>query len=130
MKNSYNIRALLDMAQDYLNAENEYRIFCLTFKGGWIPNMDPEEYGNYVRKETASTCTWDALRSACEVISADVDAVVATAKSMNRYEKRNRWQVCAHVGWRAEDNVRRFWEIPDEWNGYFRSTGRPLPWAS
>lgn len=130
MKNSYNIRALLDMAQNYLNAENEYRIFCLTFKGGWVPSLDTEEYGNYVRKETASTCTWDALRSACEIVSVDVNAVLTTAKAMNRYEKRNRWQVCAHVGWRAEDNVRRFWASPDGWSGYFHSTGRPLPWAS
>ena len=80
MKNNYNVRALLDMAQEYLNAENEYRTFCLTFKGGWVPNLEPSEYGDYIRKEAASTYTWRALKSACEVISADVDAVVATAK--------------------------------------------------
>ena len=130
MKNNYNVRALLDMAQEYLNAENEYRTFCLTFKGGWVPNLEPSEYGDYIRKEAASTYTWRALKSACEVISADVDAVVATAKAMNRYEKRERWQVCAHIGWDNEDNVRRFLAATDGWRGYFHSTGRPFPWAS
>ena len=130
MKNSYNVKALLDMAQEYLNAEDEYRRFLLTFKGGWVPSMKPEEYGEYRHKETASTCTAYALRCACEVVDADMDAVIAMAKAMNRYEKRERWQVCAHLGWRDEDRARRFLAKPDEWAGYFRSTGRPYPWAA
>ena len=130
MKENYNVKALLDMAQEYLNAENEYRVFLLTFKGGWVPSTKPEEYGEYPHKETANTCTAYALRSACEVVSADMDAVIAMAKAMNRYEKRERWQVCAHLGWRDENHARRFLAKPDEWTGYFRSTGRPHPWAA
>ena len=130
MKENYNVKALLDMAQEYLNAENEYRVFLLTFKGGWVPRTKPEEYGEYRHKETASTCTAYALRCACEVVSADMDAVIAMAKAMNRYEKRERWQVCAHLGWRDENHARRFLAKPDEWTGYFRSTGRPHPWAA
>ena len=130
MKNNYKVKALLDMAQEYLNAEDEYRRFLLTFKGGWVPSMKPEEYGEYRHKETASSCTAYALRCACEVVSADMDAVIAMAKAMNRYEKRERWQVCAHLGWRDEDRARRFLAKPDEWAGYFRSTGRPYPWAA
>jgi hypothetical protein len=130
MKENYNVKALLDMAQEYLNAENEYRVFLLTFKGGWVPSTKPEEYGEYRHKETASTCTAYALRCACEVVSADMDAVIAMAKAMNRYEKRERWQVCAHLGWRDENHARRFLAKPDEWTGYFRSTGRPHPWAA
>ncbi len=108
MENNYNVRALLDMAQEYLNAENDYRVFCLTFKGGWVPNMKPGEYGRYCQKETESRCTYYALRSACEVVSADMKSVLAMAKAMNRYEKREKWQVCAHIGWRAEEKARRF----------------------
>lgn len=130
MKENYNVKALLDMAQEYLNAENEYRVFLLTFKGGWVPSTKPEEYGEYRHKETASTCTAYALRCACEVVSADMDAVIAMAKAMNCYEKRERWQVCAHLGWRDENHARRFLAKPDEWTGYFRSTGRPHPWAA
>ena len=132
MKNSYNVKSLLDMAQEYLNAENEYRVFLLTFKGGWVPSMKPEEYGEYRHKETASTCTAYALRCACEVVSADVNAVIAMAKAMNRYEKRERWQVCAHLprDYYGDDRVRRFLAKPDEWAGYFRSTGRRYPWAA
>ena len=59
-----------------------------------------------------------------------MDAVIAMAKAMNRYEKRERWQVCAHLGWRDENHARRFLAKPDEWTGYFRSTGRPHPWAA
>lgn len=130
MKNSYNVKALLDMAQEYLNAENEYRVFCLTFKGGWVPSMKPEEYGRYCTMEAASRHTWDALRSACKIVSADMAAVIAMAKAMNRYEKRERWQVCASLGWRDEDHARRFLaEDRGEFAGYFRSTGRRQPWA-
>ena len=131
MESKYNVKALLDMAQEYLNAENEYRVFCLTFKGGWVPSMKPEEYGEYCKKETASTCTAFALRSACEIVSADMNAVIAMAKAMNRYEKRERWQKVAFLGWRDEDNARRFLsEDGGEWAGYFRSTGRRCPWAA
>ena len=132
MEKNYNVKSLLDMAQEYLNAENEYRVFLLPFKGGWVPSMKPEEYGEYRHKETASTCTAYALRCACEVVSADMDAVIAMAKSMNRYEKRERWQVCAHLprDYYGDDRVRRFLAKPDEWAGCFRSTGRRQPWAA
>ena len=130
MNNKYDVNALLEMAQEYLNAENEYRVFCLTFKGGWVPNMDPEKYGQYVQRETEARSTFYALRSACKVVSADCKTVVSMAKAMNRYEKRERWQTCAHIGYRAEDNARRFLSAPGEWSGYFRSTGRRFPWAA
>ena len=132
MEKNYNVKSLLDMAQEYLSAENEYRVFLLTFKGGWVPSTKPAEYGEYRHKETASTCTAYALRCACEVVSADMDAVIAMAKSMNRYEKRERWQVCAHLprDYYGDDRVRRFLAKPDEWAGCFRSTGRRQPWAA
>lgn len=127
MESNYNIQALLDMAQEYLNAENEYRLFLTTYKGGYVSSMKPEDYGDYCHKEAVSTCTYDALRSACKVVSADVDKVIATAKAMNRFEKRERWQVCAHIGWRDEDNIRRFFAEDDGLQHYFCSTGRPKP---
>ncbi len=133
MKNSYDVKALLDMAQEYLNAESEYRVFLLTFKGGWVPSMEPGEYGDYCKKEAASNHTWDALRSACKIVSADMSAVLATAKAINRYEKRERWQVCVfHPEPYRQDaaNLRRFFSNGDEWRGYFRSTGRRQPWAA
>ena len=124
---NYDIRILLDMAQEHLNAENEYRLFLTTYKGGYVRHMDPEIYGDYCHKEAKSTCTYDALRSACKVVFADMDKVIATAKAMNRFEKRERWQVCAHIGWRDEDNIRRFFSEDDGLQNYFHSTGRPKP---
>ena len=132
MENSYNVRALLDMAQEYLNAENEYRVFLLTFKGGWVPSMKPEEYGDYCKKEAASNYTYDALRNACKIISADMATVLATAKAINRYEKRERWQVCAHIPGTCygEERVRRFFSEGDGWAGHYHSTGRRKAWAA
>ena len=131
MNSNYNVKTLLDLAQEYLNAEEEYRRFLLTFKGGWVPSMDPEKYGSYCQKETASTCAAYALRRACDMVSADMDAVIATVKAMNRYEKRNRWQVCACLGWRdGEYRARRFFDTSDEWRSHYRSTGRRFPWAA
>ena len=131
MNTEYNVKALLDMAQEYLTAENEYRLFLRTWKGGWVPSMDPEKYGEYVRRDVMTSATYDALRSACKVVDADLDSVITTAKAMNRYERRERWQVCAHVGYRDEDPLRRFLASPNEWETkYYRSTGRPIPWAA
>lgn len=107
MEIKYNVNALLDMAQEYLAAENEYRTFLLGFRGGWVPDMEPGEYGEYCKREATSSRTWEALRSACKIVSADMDAVLKMAKAMNRYEKRECWQTCAHIDWRAEDNARR-----------------------
>ena len=75
----------------------------------------------------ASRYTEVKLAKICSEIFADMDKVIATAKAMNRFEKRERWQVCAHIGWRDEDNIRRFFAEDDGLQHYFCSTGRPKP---
>ena len=133
MNSNYDVKPLLDMAQAFLTAEEDYRRFCLTFKGGWVANIPAEEYGEYIRKESASSYTWSALRDACKVVSADMSAVIATAKAINRYEARERWQVCVFhpEPYRSDaDRLRRFWASGDEWRGHFHSTGRRYPWAA
>lgn len=100
-------------------------------ESGWIDELDGHLY-----KE--SSCTGSALSTACRLVGADVNTVIATAKAMNRFEKRERWQVCAHLptGWCSrcgeygEDRVRRFF-ASREWDAdYFQSTGRRHPWAA
>ena len=107
---NYDVDALLSMAQEYLEAEERYRVFLLTFKGGWVYNIDTVEYGNCVQYETESSATYNALFSACKVVRADPLKVIGMAKAMNRYEKRERWQKCATIGWSnlAYENARRY----------------------
>ena len=74
---------------------------------------------------------------ACKLVNADSSIVMATVKAMNRYERRNRWQVCARLpsgyNWRKgeeyEDTLRRFWSVPDPDAAYFQSSGRQKPWS-
>ena len=145
MKNqfTYKPEILVEMAQEYLQAEEALRVFVKkhTPFPGYCNLSDRNDESEYWRLDKASSCTWDALRSACRLVDANIDAVLAMAKAMNRYEKRERWQVCAHLptGWCSscgdygeygEDRVRRFFSNGDEWTGYFRSTGRRQPWAA
>ena len=91
----------------------------------------------YERHSKESSCTWSAFVDACRLVNADPDAVLTTVKSMNRYEKRERWQVCAHLpsgyDWHnledRKDTLRRFWSAPDPDADYFQSTGRRKPWT-
>ncbi len=111
MSTNYNVRMLLDMAEDWLAAENDFHIFLLTFKGGWVPNLDPSEYGRYVQKETECVQKWSALNTTCDIVSANAPAVVAAAKAMQRRDKKERWQTCIHFSRAMEENARRFFSI-------------------
>ena len=108
MCDNYNVNCLMIMAQTWLNAENEFNVFLLTFNGGLVHNMDPERYGDFVEHKTESLATWRALSDACTLVGADIEKVVGMAKAMNRYEKRENYTKCAFVGWRAEDSARRY----------------------
>ena len=96
-----------------------------------------EDHASYERHDKESSCTWSAFVSACRLVNADPNAVMATVKAMNRYEKRERWQVCAHLpsgyDWHnhedRKDTLRRFWSAPDPDTDYFQSTGRRKPWT-
>ena len=140
---TYKPEILVGMAQEYLQAEHSYREYIRehTNKYGVI-RLETVDAGIwYWVKEKESHCTWDALRSACRMVDADMETVLSTAKAMNRYERREQWQVCAHLpsGWCSEcgeygeygeERVRRFF-AERAWDaGYFQSTGRKHPWTA
>ena len=131
---TYKPEILVEMAQEYLQAEEAFRVFVKkhTPFPGYCNLSDRNDESEYWRLDRSVSCTWDALRSACRMVDANIDAVLAMAKAMNRYEKRERWQVCAHLprDYYGDDRVRRFLAKPDEWAGCFRSTGRRQPWAA
>ena len=137
---SYNPEILVEMAQEYLNAENDARIFYRRhrpFPGALLDLPTVEDRACYERHDKKTSCTWSAFVSACRLVNADPDAVLATVKAMNRYEKRERWQVCAHLpsgyDWHnyedRKDALRRFWSAPNVGADFFQSTGRRKPWT-
>lgn len=132
---AYDVKVLLEIAQEYLQAEEEWQVHMKTWKGGWVSDMEPGAYGNHCDKFRKMNATWSALYDACRLVYADIHAVLGTAKAMNRYEKREDYQVCAYLpsGYsfachmEGEDRVRRFWAKP-EWDAkYYQSTGRRIP---
>ena len=139
---TYKPEILVEMAQEYLQAENDYREFIKSHSDGYGLRLKAKEDERwYWVKEKESSCAMSALCDACRLVNANVDTVLATAKAMNRYEKRHQWQACAHLpsGWcrycgeygeDGGDRVRRFFSASDDWAGFFRSTGRRQPWAA
>ncbi len=137
---NYEPTVLVRMAQEYLNAAQEFEAFVASkkFPGCDFVTLKTEEDNRlYWVKEKESSCKWDALRDACELVSADVDIVLLTAKAMNRFEKKMRWQVCAHLpfGWcsecceHGETRVRRFFAVSSTDETCFQSSGRFHPWG-
>lgn len=60
----------------------------------------------------------------CRLLDIESDSLIAMVKAMNRYEKRERWQVCAHAD---EDKATRFLTKDDGWGTrYYTSTGRKI----
>ena len=139
-KFTYKPEILVEMAQEYLNAENDARIFYQQhrpFPGAMLNLQTVEERACYERHDKETSCTLSAFVSACRLVNANPDTVMATVKAMNRYEKRERWQVCAHLpggyDWHnhedRKDTLCRFWSVSDGEDNYFQSTGRRKPWA-
>ena len=140
---TYKPGVLVEMAQEYLEAERSYRDFIAQHKNqyGSLVLGSADDRVSYWVKDKESSCAGSALSTACRLVRADVNTVIATAKAMNRFEKRERWQVCAHLptGWCSrcgeygeygEDRVRRFFAAR-EWDAdFFQSTGRRHPWAA
>lgn len=138
---TYDPKVLVEMAQGYLEAERDYREFINTHKDeyGTLQLLSTEENVNYWVKEKECYGFWSALCSACRLVNADILTVVATGKAMNRYEKRNKWQVCAYLPtglcsacyWDyGEDRVTRFFAAQDPDKECYQSTGRRKGGAS
>lgn len=88
---------LIEMAQDYLLEEAEYQQYRRTFKGGWVPSLDPSKYGRYKQLEATATAKLEYLKRTCDILGANMDSVLKVAKAVNRYEKRVRWQYCIRI---------------------------------
>ena len=77
----YNPEILVEMAQEYLNAENDARIFYRQhrpFPGAMLDLRTVEDRARYERHDKESSCTWNAFVSACRLVNADPDTVMAS----------------------------------------------------
>lgn len=120
----YDINVLIEAVNDYLYAENELKLFLRTWKGGWWTNKTAQEREDYTRYDRTSSEKWNTVNMMCRLLDIDSDRLIAMVKSMNRYEKRERWQVCAHVN---EDKATQFLTKDDGWGTrYYTSTGRKI----
>lgn len=87
MEFTYKPEILIELAQTYLYADNDYWQFVHNHS-----SATQAETEDYHVKEKEAALTLDALRYACRMVDADRTAVLAAAKAMNRYEKRELWQ--------------------------------------
>jgi hypothetical protein len=121
---NFNVNVLIEAAQDYLAEENEQRLFLRGWTGGWWENLPAKAREDYTKHSERVNCKWDTVRMMCQMVDVDIDKVISTAKAMNRYAKRERWQVCAHID---EKSALKFFANTDGWGDrYYTSTGRKI----
>ena len=137
---TYKPEILVTMAQEYLEAETEARLFYKKhrpFPNSTLVLRTAEDRIDYAAHDKKTACTWSAFVFGCRMVDADPSTVMGTMKAMNRFEKRVRWKVCAHLpsghdwynGEDRQDTLRRFWSVRDPDVDYFQSTGRQKPWT-
>lgn len=121
---TYDPQILYNIATDCIYAENELCRFCAAHRpspGARLDLHETDDRVNYFRYNERANQLWQAFSSSCKLVHADPDAVLATVKAMNRYEKREKWQVCAHLPVYECDNtytfgderLRRFWNAAE-----------------
>lgn len=93
----YKPEILIELAQTYLYADNDFWLFVHRHSRGDVLQLDtPEEERAYLLKEKEAALTLDALRYACRLVGADRGAVLATAKAMIRRGRRTHLPNNAH----------------------------------
>lgn len=135
----YKPNVLLQIAFEALNAQDEYSRFVSEHKDkdGFLILRNNEDIASYFVQGERNACTWDTLTNSCLLVNADLKTVIATAKAMNRYERKEHWKICAKLptGFSlscsdfGEDRTMRFFSMPSLEAQYFQSTGRRKPWA-
>ena len=121
---TYDPQILVDIANDCIYEEGEQRRFCHKHRSAPDALLDlhkeSDKIDYYIHSERTSAL-WFSFSRACKMVHADPDTVLATVKAMNRYEKREKWQVCAHLPsyeydnsyTYGEDRLRRFWNAAE-----------------
>lgn len=127
----YDVSYLVQVVNDALSEEEWYHSATKGLPRGYIPSMKPEIAHRWGELTERLDGVWNAVSVACKLLNVDKDRLVAVVKSMNRYERREHWQVIAHVT--CDDSFRRF--VSDDFelrypHLYYQSTGRKMKGVS
>lgn len=108
----YNVNALFDMVNDWINAENYLQWSIIEWKKEDKYNRIPNDKVRYYNQYDAESRTYYyALANACKMVNANIKTVIAVVKSMNRYERHNNWEKCAHIALWQEDKLRKLFSL-------------------
>ena len=123
----YDVNYLVQVVNDALSEEEWYHAQTKDLPHGYIPSMKPEIAHRWGELTERLSGAWNAVSVACKLLNVDQDRLVSVVKSMNRYERRERWHVCAHIT--CDDSFRRF--VSDDFElrypyQYYQSTGRKM----
>lgn len=125
MDQKYDVNYLVQVVNDALNEEEWCRPLMNKLPRGYIPAMRAEDAHRWGELTERLSRVWDPVKVACKLLGVDQDTLTLVVKSMNRYEKRGHWNICAHIS--DEDSFRRF--VSDDFSArykflYYPSTGR------
>lgn len=134
------IDILINVVSDALDANQAYLAFCreLRTKRGllpnesiWIPSLsgsDAYRLGELCERESAK---WSSVVQFCHLMGLEPDLLIATVKSINRWEAHNGLydrSLCLQIKG-VKDRVLRFLSNENCEDKYFQSTGRLKPWC-
>ena len=127
--NKYNISVLIEAVNDYFYAEQELKTFLKTWTPGWLESKPAKKRENYAKYTERSQEKSNAVYLLCRLININAETLFAMVKSMNRYERRMKWQICVHITYRNEENVGRFLAKNNADYYHYNSTGRRRMYA-
>ena len=127
--NKYNISVLIEAVNDYFYAEQELKTFLKTWKIGRWESKSAQERETYTHYTERSDGKYNAVYLLCRLINIDAKTLFAMVKSMNRYERLMKWQICVHITYRIEENVSRFLAKKEDSYYHYKSTGRRRMYA-
>ncbi len=127
--NKYNISVLIEAATDYFYAEQELKTFLKKWQPGWLESKSAKEREDYAKYTERSKEKYNAVDLLCRLINIEAETLFAMVKSMNRYERRMKWQICVHITYRNEENVGRFLAKNNADYYHYNSTGRRRMYA-
>lgn len=95
---TYKIKYLLEMAEEYLNAKEDERTYLVLIKGKRdYFRMSKKEERTYSVLETKTDTYAHALALACGMTNTNMDAVIALKKALRRREREYGFVV--HLPW-------------------------------
>ncbi len=83
------IDKVVELANNYLLAENEYHAFAKTLKYCWMPSNSTEDQVRYAEHWKETNTYYDSVRIVCQMLDIDINKLIALVKATNRHEKKD-----------------------------------------